>query len=100
MSSLLTEQTVVVASGNFVAADIKQEKVILELQSGKYYGLDPIGTRIWQLIQEPVAVESIVAVLLEEYNVERSQCVRDVVRLINDMRTHNLVQIRSDGTIA
>ncbi len=98
MQSTINQQSVVVASGNFVAADIKDEKVILELATGKYYGLDPIGTRIWQMIQKPVTVESIVAALLDEYGVEESQCLRDVVTLIGEMKSHNLVQIRPDGT--
>lgn len=98
MQSRINSQTIIVASSNLVAADVKDEKVILEFGSGTYFGLDAIGARIWQLMQQPIGVGTIVATLLEEYGVEATQCAHDVTALLNDLHSHGLIQICSDGT--
>ena len=51
-----------------VVRDLDGESVILNIESGIYFGLDRIGTRVWQLIEEHGDVDAIVLVMEHEYD--------------------------------
>ena len=95
-SQTISGSSKIVTTENQVSADLAGEAVILNLDSGVYYGLDPIGAQIWQLIQEPRSVDEVRDRLMEEYDVEAAQCERDLVVLLQKMAEHALVEIR-DG---
>lgn len=94
--AVLTLETVVVASPEQVSSKLGDEVVILNLRNGVYYGLDPIGTRIWELIQEPRSVRQVCEVLLEEYEVTFEQCAEDVLALMRDLQAQGLIETRDD----
>ncbi|BBM69171.1 hydrogenase expression protein HypA [Rhodothermus marinus] len=97
--AVLTLDTVVVASPEQVSSKLGEEVVILNLRNGVYYGLDPIGTRIWELIQEPRSVRQVCEVLLEEYDVTFEQCAEDVLALMRDLQAQGLIEARdAQGT--
>ena len=77
-----------------VSNTVEGEAVILNLAEGAYYGLDPVGTRVWSLIQEPRRVADICNAIAEEYGVERDRCERDVVALLEDLVANGLAEIR------
>jgi hypothetical protein len=86
---------IVVASSDQVSSKLGDEVVILNLRNGVYYGLDPVGARIWELIQEPRTVQEVCAVLLEEYDVTPEQCTSDVLALLRDLEAQGLIEVRS-----
>lgn len=69
------------------------EAVILDLESGRYYSLNPVGARVWDLIQTPQSVSAIRDVLLAEYEVERARCEQDLLRLLGDMAVQGLIEV-------
>lgn len=85
--------TVVAQATGLVAADMDGEKVMLNIEKGKYYGLDGVGSRIWELIEKPHTVRAIVAKLLEEYDVEEKNCQDDVLAFLNKLHDQGLVVI-------
>ncbi len=92
----MTEASVVVATKELATADLEGQAVILNLTSGLYHGLNAIGSRIWQLVQEPRTVSAIRDVLLEEYEVDAETCMRDLLAVLVEMRSAALVEV-SDG---
>jgi hypothetical protein len=91
----LSPDTIVFASDEQVSSRVADEEVILNLENGTYYGLDPVGARVWDLIQEPTSVKDLVDRLLEEYEVDRDQCLEDVLALLQDMHDEGLVSAES-----
>ena len=85
--------TVVKQAPGLVAADMDEETVMLNIEKGTYYGLDGIGSHIWQLIEKPHAVRSIVASLLEEYDVEGTVCQNDVLDFLNQLSSRGLILV-------
>jgi hypothetical protein len=69
------------------------EAVLLNLDSGKYYGLDAVGTRMWTLLTEHGEVEPAYQALLDEFEVGEEQLRRDVRRLVDDLIDHGLLEI-------
>ena len=49
----------VIVSGSQISCKLAEESVILQLEEGMYYGLNSVGARIWELVQEPRTVREI-----------------------------------------
>lgn len=95
MSPKISLGTIVVAASEQVSTRLDDETVLLELKKGTYYGLNAVGTVIWEMIQQPQSVESLYSAVLNQYNVEPEICKRDVLRLIEEMEAAGLLEIRS-----
>ena len=80
-------------SGDVVTRSLAGEAVLLDLASGTYFGLDEVGTRIWQLLGEHGSADAVVAALLDEYDVEEAQVRADLDRLIRELHGKGLVRI-------
>jgi Coenzyme PQQ synthesis protein D (PqqD) len=93
----LTPDSVVVVSKDQMASDIAGETVILGLSAGRYYGLDAVGARIWQLIQTPKAVADVRQTIVQEYEVDPGRCEADLLQLLEKMLAAGLVEIRRDA---
>ncbi|HEV3485676.1 MAG TPA: PqqD family protein [Vicinamibacterales bacterium] len=78
-------------SDQVIFKPVGEEMVLLDFQSGMYYGLDPVGVRIWQLIVESRPLGEIVATLLEEYDVPREQLEADIDALVRELEQRGLV---------
>ncbi len=96
MSSTVSERSTVVASKGQVSSDLGGEVAILDLDAGMYYGLDEVGARIWELIQEPRMVGDIRDTLVLEYDVEPERCERDLVDLLQKLAGEGLIEV--DGS--
>jgi len=87
------DQTVCV-SPTVISQVVAGETVILDLESECYFGLDAVGTRIWQLIGEHGDLRRIVATLLEEYEVGEAQLLSDLEALLRETSGRGLVTLR------
>ena len=81
----------VVVPTQVMARQVGEEIVILDLAGGSYFGLDPVGARIWQLMGECRTLAEICESMLEEYEVEREQLETDVLRLTGELLERGLV---------
>ena len=57
----------------------------------EYLGLDEVGQRIWEILDEPRTLNSLVATLLDEYDVPRADCERDVTAFLDALEERKLV---------
>ncbi len=94
MDSTISLQTTVVAVLDQVSCRLDDETVLLELEKGTYYGLNSVGTVIWDLIQQPQSIEAVYSTVLGKYNVDPEACKRDVLRLIEELRGAGLVELK------
>ncbi len=94
MSTQIDDRVVVQASAQTLSAELEGEMVILHTPSGQYYGLNDVGTRIWQIIQGSVTLRLLVERLKLEYNVEYSVLEADVRRSIAEFEIAGLVKIQ------
>lgn len=93
----LTNETRIVAAKDHATSELAGEAVILNLKTGVYFGLNTVGARIWELIQEPTTVHEIMAVLLAEYEVEAPRLEDDLRSLLNQLSENQLVEIISEN---
>ncbi|HIK30439.1 MAG TPA: PqqD family protein [Oscillatoriales cyanobacterium M59_W2019_021] len=94
MSNVLFDlNTRIKVSEDQVSSAVSNEIVILNLKTGTYHSLNPVGARIWQLIQEPKTVREIINTLLVEYDVEVDVCERDVNELLTKLESAKLIEV-------
>lgn len=69
------------------------EAVLLNLQSGKYFGLDLVGTRVWNLLVEHGALPTTYQTLLKEYEVDADRLQSDLLALVDQLAAHGLIRL-------
>ena len=74
-----------------LARQIGGETVMLDLAQGTYFGLDPVGARIWQLLAEGKTLAEVCDAMMTEYDVTRDDIERDVARLAEELADRGLI---------
>ena len=95
MNSIMKVSIITVAKEQ-VSCDLAGETAILDLKSGQYYGLNPVGTRIWELIQESRSVTEVLSIILDEYDVEAQACERDLIAVIEELHGKGLLEVKDE----
>ena len=73
--------------------ELQGEAVLLNLKSGVYFGLDPVGTRIWQLLADQDRLSEIARSIAAEFEVTEDRCATDLMVLVGDLERHGLVTV-------
>lgn len=76
-----------------LSSKLGAETVILNMQSGVYYGLNPVGARVWELAQNHIAVGALHDQLIAEFDVQPDVLKNDLTTLLKQMQAEGLVQI-------
>lgn len=90
----LRADSVVAATREQLSSEVSGETVILGLRDGVYYGLDPVGTLVWRLLDRPRSVAELRDAVVREYEVEPERCEADLRALLSDLARRGLVEIR------
>lgn len=100
MTEKLNRNSILATSHEQVSADLSSDKsegtVVLGFRDGMYFELNEVGARIWQLLQEPCSIQSILATLLEEYDVSSEQCEADILSLADQLLSRGLIEVRDE----
>jgi hypothetical protein len=87
----LTLESKVQRNPEMVSGNMDGEIVMLSLQRGEYFGLDKVGSRIWELIEQSIVVDTIKKVLLDEYEVDVLTCEKDLLEFLEDLESKGLI---------
>jgi hypothetical protein len=74
-----------------IAKMVGSEMVLLDYDRGIYYGLNPVGARVWQLLSDGEAPDQIIERLAGEYDVARATLETDLAALLRDLQSKGLV---------
>jgi hypothetical protein len=77
----LTLDTVVSVSDDAVFRELEGESVVLNLETGMYYGLDEVGTRAWRAIEPKGALRQALDCVLQDFETERAAAEADLLEL-------------------
>lgn len=67
---------------------------LLNLNSETYFGLDEVGTAMWQALEQTDSVGAATSVLVERYDIAPAVLQADILRLVRELRAHDLIEIR------
>jgi hypothetical protein len=93
----ISTSSIVVATKDQVSSDLAGETVLLSMQSAMYYGLDAVGSRIWELVREPIRVSDIRDAITAEYDVEPERCEVDVLGFLRELAAKELIEVTNGG---
>jgi len=86
----------VIRNPGLVEAEIDREVVTLNIETGNCYGLNPVGSRIWNLLAAPIRAGDLCAQLIAEFEVEPNTCEREVIELLQQLRSEGLISTLPD----
>lgn len=89
----VTMHSLVSHTDDILTCDIDEEKVMMSIDKGQYFGLDPIGSRIWEMLETPQKVSDIIATLLDHYDVDGPTCKRDTLAFLHMLSEKGLLRI-------
>ena len=93
--SILAKNSFIRRNPELVSSNLDGETVMMSVESGEYFGLDSVGSRIWELIENPVEVDGVIGALLDEFEVSREQCEADTVEFLNQLFDKKLLIVMS-----
>lgn len=88
---MLSHDASIIAMRETVFSDLGDEVAILNLRSGEYFGLNPVGAFVWSLIQERQTFGRLCSAVVGEYDVTPEQCAADLDRLFREMVREDLI---------
>ena len=97
MNEMLAGGSTVVMAKEQLWCDLAGEVAILNLRNGVYYGLDPVGARIWNLIQTPRTVNEVRDTLVSEYDVDLDCCAQDLLALLQALAAEGLIEVKNEA---
>ena len=96
MTDSIAPGAMVVVNPHQVSTSLGNEAVILGADAGQYFGLNEVGARVWELVQQPIRVSAICSAVCAEYEVGADECERDVVALLTELRAKGLLDVCSE----
>jgi hypothetical protein len=90
---MATTATYVTVPEKVLFRDLAGEAVLLELESGRYYGLNETGTRMWTLLVEHGRAGAALQSLREEYDVPAEELEREFLHFIETLAARNLLHL-------
>lgn len=96
MKTKLSVSSIVNVNKQAFSCNLDQEVVVLGIKDGVYYGLDNLGSFIWNIIQEPIKVEKVRDTILEKYEVEKSVCESDLMNFLQNLHEKGLLEVQNE----
>lgn len=92
------DQTEICSIEDQISCEVSDGSILLSLKDGIYYGLNPVGCRIWELIQTPIHFKEIVEILTKEYEVEPGRCADEIRDFLVEMDSKKLIELRNGSS--
>ena len=74
-----------------LSSNMDGETVMMSLENSEYYGLNEIGTRIWELTEKKISVKNLIKILMDEYDVDENTCRTDVLEFLKELGKKKLI---------
>ena len=87
----LTLDSTITQNKETLSSAIDDELVLLSIINNKYYGMDSVGNRIWDLLSKPIVIGDMIAALIKEYDISAAECEKDVFSFLDELCSENLV---------
>ena len=78
------------------AQEVDGEMVLLDMNSESYFGLDEVGTAIWQAIEEKRVLKDVLERLMEVYDVEEKVLKKDLFAFLEKLQESGLVEVEKN----
>ncbi len=74
-----------------ISGKLHDEMVMMDIDQGKYFSLNPAATRIWDMLEKQMSADELCELLIEEYDVEMEHCRSEVTEYLSEMAKLGLI---------
>jgi hypothetical protein len=89
-------QLTITRNDDIIFSEMGDEIVMMSIDKGEYYGLDPVGKRIWELLEKPEPVSTVCDTLYREYDVAPDKCKQDVLVFLDQLFEKEIIKVVPD----
>src|SRR2546426_413693 len=89
----IADATVISRSPSVLTAEVDGEIVMMSIEQGRYFGLDDIGSDIWNRIEPPCSFAALIDRLVADYDADRATIATDVHALLGRMAAQDVVRL-------
>jgi hypothetical protein len=90
----LSTNSIIVRSTGILSNKVDSETILLGMEKSRYYGMVSTGSRIWDLLSSPISIGRIIDILVQEYDIEREQCMAEVVSFLAELLSEHLIDVK------
>ena len=94
MSQQWSSTTLVAADPKIVFCDLDNERVLLDIDSSRYFAMNKVSIHVWEAIAEPTSVADLQANLMQRFNVDADRCRRDLEALLTKLSQSALIRVQ------
>lgn len=81
-------------SEQVIDGELDDHQVMIHLERGKYFGLNPVGKRIWEIISVPKSLDEIADTLTGEYDISRETCITEVQHFLDESIKSGIIMVQ------
>ncbi len=93
LMNIINNQSIIQRSNKLVSSNMDGETVMMSIENGEYFGLNTVGSRMWELIENPIKVDALIELLLDEFDVSSEQCEMETMEFLNHLLEKKLLTI-------
>ena len=93
----LTPHSLLTRNPDLVAAGMNGDIVMMSIERGLYFGISGVGTRIWELLEQPTRIDALAQAIQAEYDVDEATCQRDLLLFAGELVKHGVVAVAPAG---
>ncbi len=87
-------------SDEVISQEIDGEIILLDMQGEEYFGLNEVGTRVWQLLKKPTNLEKLFSIMKKEYDVKENILRDDLNDIVTQLLSAGLIKKEESNSYA
>nr|WP_319565123.1 lasso peptide biosynthesis PqqD family chaperone [uncultured Rhodoferax sp.] len=87
-----TPSSLFIRDPDLISTDMDGDTVMLSIERGEYFGIGGVGTRVWELLEQAVSMQTIVQAICAEYDVDEATCLADVQAFFNELLKDRMIK--------
>lgn len=93
MTAKIERSTRIARSADAISRAVAGEALVFDLRANRFYSLDHVGTRVWELLTQPSTFGEVLASMLAEFDVEEERLEEDLRQLFDELSRGGLVRL-------
>lgn len=89
----LDKDTLITIRTDLDCTPLDNELVMMDLDKGKYYSLNSVGSSIWNMLKTPMTLSDLVTSLTKEFDIDYNKCCLEVTEFLNRLYDSELITL-------
>ena len=91
----INNQTILKRNKEILSTEMDGETVMMSVENSEYYSLSPVGTKIWELLENDLSFEQLINLLMEEFDVDKQTCQNDTKEFLEELIDKGLIKVEN-----